>query len=209
MSAGIVYILTNAAMPTYIKIGMTQQDDVAVRVKALDNTSLPLPFECYYSARVPDCRRLERTLHFVFGEKRSRGNREFFTVDPNLVKAIIDLVATEEITPSDAEQAITPAQRDAIRETKERAERRTFERLGLPPGTVLRFSKDEDITCTVTSARKVDFEGQEMTLSAAAMIVVRRMGYQWPTVNGFEYWCYEGERLCDMAFPSVQLDLPD
>lgn len=52
MSEGIVYILTNAAMPGYIKIGLTQQNDVALRVKQLDNTSLPLPFECYYSARV-------------------------------------------------------------------------------------------------------------------------------------------------------------
>ena len=88
MSEGIVYILTNAAMPGFIKIGLTQQDDVSLRVKGLDNTSLPLPFECYFSARVPDCRKLERTLHFVFGEKRDRLNREFFTASPDLAKAI-------------------------------------------------------------------------------------------------------------------------
>lgn len=203
MSEGIVYILTNAAMPAYIKVGMTQQDDVAIRVKSLDNTSLPLPFECYYSARVPDCRRLERTLHFVFGEKRARGNREFFTADPDLVKAIIELVAIQNVTPSDAEQAISPAQREAINETRVRAERRTFDRLGLPPGTVLEFAKDPEVRCTVAGARKVDFEGEEMTLSAAAMIVIRRMGYTWPTVNGFDYWRYEGERLSDMVLPSV------
>lgn len=199
MSAGIVYILTNAAMPGYIKIGMTQQDDVAVRVKTLDNTSLPLPFECYFSARVPDCRRLERTLHFVFGEKRARGNREFFTTAPDLVKAIIELVAIEDITPTDAEQSISPAQREAIEETRARAERRTFERLGLAPGTTLTFAKDPDVTCAVVGPRKVEFEGEEMTLSGAAMIVIRRMGYTWPTVNGFEYWCHDGERLSDMA----------
>lgn len=201
MSAGIVYILTNAAMPGYIKIGLTQQDDVAARVKGLDNTSLPLPFECYFSARVPDCRRLERTLHFVFGDKRARGNREFFTANPDLVKAIIELVALEEVTPTDAEQSISPAQREAIEETKARAERRTFERLGLAPGTVLQFSKDSEVTCSVAGPRKVHFEGAEMTLSAAAMIVIRRMGYTWPTVNGFEYWCFDGERLSDMALP--------
>lgn len=206
MSAGIVYILTNAAMPGYIKIGMTQQDDVAARVKGLDNTSLPLPFECYFSARVPDCRRLERTLHFVFGDKRARGSREFFTAAPDLVKAIIELVAIEDITPTDAEQSISPAQREAIEETKARAERRTFERLGLPPGTVLTFAKDPDVVCTVAGPRKVTFEGEEMTVSAAAMIVVRRMGYTWPTVNGFEYWCHEGVRLSEMTMPTVDSD---
>lgn len=193
-------------MPGYIKIGLTQQDDVASRVKGLDNTSLPLPFECYFSARVPDCRRLERTLHFVFGDKRARGNREFFTAAPDLVKAIIELVAIEDITPTDAEQSISPAQREAIEETRARAERRTFERLGLPPGAVLTFAKDPDVVCTVAGPRKVTFEGGEMTVSAAAMIVVRRMGYTWPTVNGFEYWCHEGVRLSDMAMPTADSD---
>ena len=75
MSEGFVYVLTNAAMPGYVKIGLTQQDDVADRVRQLDNTSTPLPFEVYYAAKVPDCRKLERTLHFVFGEKRARLNR--------------------------------------------------------------------------------------------------------------------------------------
>jgi hypothetical protein len=30
LSQGIVYILTNAAMPGFIKIGLTQQDDVSL-----------------------------------------------------------------------------------------------------------------------------------------------------------------------------------
>jgi hypothetical protein len=87
---GIVYILTNEAMPSYVKLGLTRQSDVAERVRGLDNTSIPVPFECYFAAEVPDCGKLERTLHFVFGEKRARRNREFFIIDPDLAKAIID-----------------------------------------------------------------------------------------------------------------------
>ncbi len=49
---GIVYIFTNEAMPGYVKIGMTQADDVAARLKQLDTTAVPLPFECRYAARV-------------------------------------------------------------------------------------------------------------------------------------------------------------
>src|SRR3712207_300397 len=101
-------------MPGYVKIGLTRGEAIEDRLKTLDNTSLPLPFECFYAARVPDCRRLERTLHFVFGEKRARANREFFTADPNLAKAIIELVAIEDATPTDVEQHISVEARQAI-----------------------------------------------------------------------------------------------
>jgi hypothetical protein len=38
MTAGIVYVLTNAAMPGYVKIGLTRRSDVGERVRQLDNT---------------------------------------------------------------------------------------------------------------------------------------------------------------------------
>lgn len=199
MSAGIVYILTNAAMPGYIKIGLTQQDDVASRVKQLDNTSLPLPFECYYSASVPDCRRLERTLHFVFGEKRARLNREFFTASPDLVKAIIELVAIREVTLSDAEQDISPKER---REIDAEQQRRTLGKLGIEPGSVLTFLKDPEVTCEVHDSKKVLFRGEVVSLSRAALIAIHDMGFEWPTANGFEYWTYGGAKLSEMPFAS-------
>lgn len=196
MSEGFVYILTNAAMPGYIKIGLTQHDELSARLKQLDNTSTPLPFEVYYAARVPDCRRLERTLHFVFGEKRTRLNREFFTAQPDLVKAIIELVAITEEPVTDRVQDITPEQRTAIEAVKgARAERLTLERLGLKPGTTLTFIKDPTVTCTVAGPRTVLFRGTEQTLSAAALIVVREMGYNWPSVRGADYWLYGDVKL--------------
>jgi hypothetical protein len=204
MSEGYVYVLTNAAMPGYVKIGLTRQDDVATRVRQLDNTSIPLPFECYFAARVPDCTKLERTLHFVFGEKRVRGNREFFTAQPDLAKAIIELVAIEDVSPTDAEQAISSEQRSAINETKARAERRSFSRLGLTPGAILTFTKDPGITCEVAGDRTVLFEGSEMSVSGAAMIVIRRMGYNWTSVPGFDYWEHDGVKLCNMAPVEVE-----
>ena len=76
-----VYILTNEAMPGYIKIGLTE-NLVSERVVQLDNTSVALPFQCYYAARVEDNRRIERALHTAFGDFRVRPNREFFKMDP-------------------------------------------------------------------------------------------------------------------------------
>ena len=194
--AGFVYILKNEAMPGYIKIGLSQQNDIQLRLKQLDNTSTPLPFECVYAARVPDCRSLERTLHFVFGEKRTRSNREFFRADPDVVKAVIQLVEIDEETPTDAEQAITPDEREAIEEVKiARAEPITFERLGLTVGTVLTFTKEPTITCEVAGTRSVLFRVEVMSHSAAALIAIREMGYDWRRVSGSEYWAHEGVKL--------------
>jgi hypothetical protein len=197
MSAGIVYILTNAAMPGYVKIGLTQQDDVGDRVRQLDNTSIPVPFECYFAAHVPDCRKIERTLHFVFGERRARRNREFFTIDPDLAKAIIELVAVDEVALSDAEQSIDTVERQEIDQLRKRREIRTFSSMDIPVGSTLTFIKDDTITCTVSGSRKVNFRGQELSPSAAALIVIHEMGYDWPAISGMGYWAYQGIKIGD------------
>jgi T5orf172 domain len=203
MSEGIVYILKNEAMPGYVKIGLTQQNDVADRVKQLDNTSVPVAFELFFAARVPDCRKAERTLHFVFGEKRARNNREFFTIDPNLAKAIIELVSIDELALSDADQAIDQSERKEIEKLK-RKKVRTFDSLNIPIGETLTFVKDEEITCTVAGSRKVIFRDQEISASAAALKVIHGMGYTWPAVSGMEYWAYKGIRLTDIGTPDVE-----
>ncbi len=203
---GIVYILTNESMPGYVKIGLTKGNTIHERMRSLDNTSTPLPFECFYAARVPDCRKLERTLHFVFGEKRTRTGREFFTIEPNLAKAIIELVATADATPGDAEQLITRQERQAIEEVKAtKAKKRTLASVGIVPGDVLDFSKDASKTATVVSDRKVRLndeqgvpEGPEHSVSPAALILIRAMGYNWSNVSGFDYWRHNGKLLRDL-----------
>lgn len=199
MDSGIVYILTNEAMPGYVKIGLTRATDMSQRLGQLDNTSLPVPFECYYAARVPDCAKLERTLHFVFGEHRARKNREFFRVRPDLAKAIIQLVAIEEVTLSDAEQQIDPESRGQIEQIRRRRANRTFEELNVPIGATLTFAKDQTITCEVSTPRSVIFQGQSMSVTAAALTAIRSMGYDWRHCNGWEYWEYQGRALASIG----------
>ena len=197
---GFVYLLTNAAMPNFVKIGLTRKDDVTGRVRDLDTTSMPLPFEIAYHARVPHCAKLERVLHKVFADKRVRHNREFFTANPDLARLIIDLVKIDDLAVSDADQGITPEQRTNIEEAKVRqAPRLTFERLGLVAGTILTASKSAALTCQVASATKVMFEGELMSPSGAALKALHQLGYTWPAVSGYDFWTYDGVKLTTLA----------
>ena len=45
-SKGIVYVLTNAAMPGLVKIGKTAQKDLNKRLEQLYGTGVPVPFDC-------------------------------------------------------------------------------------------------------------------------------------------------------------------
>lgn len=62
----IVYVLSNAAMPGLIKIGMTQNDHTQTRINQLYTTGVPVPFKCEYACVVEDCRIVERALHTPF-----------------------------------------------------------------------------------------------------------------------------------------------
>ena len=49
-SEGIVYVLTNPAIPGMVKIGKTSRG-MNARLNELYSTGVPLPFECAYAAR--------------------------------------------------------------------------------------------------------------------------------------------------------------
>ncbi len=62
----IIYILTNEAMPGYVKIGKTTTS-LEQRIKELSSsTSIPLPFTCFYACTVRNCDFVERQLHEAF-----------------------------------------------------------------------------------------------------------------------------------------------
>ncbi|MBT4763384.1 GIY-YIG nuclease family protein, partial [Candidatus Woesearchaeota archaeon] len=46
----IVYVLINPSIPDIVKIGMTS--DLTTRMRSLYNSSVPVPFECYFACTV-------------------------------------------------------------------------------------------------------------------------------------------------------------
>ncbi len=57
------------------------------------------------------------------------------------------------------------------------------------------LSRDEDITATVIDNGNVDFKGEKMSLSAAALKALHSLGYTTISASGPGYWMFEGELL--------------
>ncbi len=194
--AEIVYVLTNEAMDGLVKIGRTTTS-VEQRIKELDNTSIPLPFQCFFAGEVADCAYVEAHLHKAFADKRVRNNREFFRVDANQVRAAIMIANPKDVTPRndvvvDASD-VQALQKAAV--AQDRRSRLKFTELGIPVGATLVFVKDEAVTCTVVANGEVDFQNQIMSPSNAALLAVQKLGYTWAAVSGSDYWKYEDETL--------------
>lgn len=182
----IIYILINEAMPGYIKIGRT--NDINRRIKDLDWTNMPLPFQCFYAARVKNVNFVESQIHDAFADNRVRSNREFFKMNPERVVAIIKLVEIENVTPSQNLE-----DQPEVKEELEKiyTKRFNFEAFKIPIGAELIFTRDKNIKAKVVANSNIEINGQIKSLSRAAQEALR---VNYP-VQGPIYWIYEDETL--------------
>ena len=203
----IVYILVNESMPGYIKIGRTSTS-VEQRMRELDKTSVPLPFQCYYAARVEDDQTLERTLHAAFGDHRVRQSREFFKLDPYKARVVIELLAIEDVTPrsdvfEDEESEI------AVQQATSNTGRYNFSENGIPVGAVLEYVSDRSITCTVNDESSVLFSGQVVSPSRAAVLANTQRGGTATALSGTISWLYRGETLFSIREQQISSGIED
>lgn len=77
---GYVYILSNPAMEGLLKIGRSKSG-AQVRMRQLESTGVPLPFELVFEVYCHDCVMAERDAHDSLSEFRENYRREFFRVD--------------------------------------------------------------------------------------------------------------------------------
>jgi len=187
----IVYVLINEAMPGYVKIGLTT--DLEQRIRSLDTTSVPLPFECFYACTVTDSRFVERQLHDAFLDHRVRSNREFFEVSPERVVSALKLAEIEDITPK-SDYVETKEDQKALNEARERRAMFNFQMVDIPINAKIQFIDDPTKVATVTSYQgqhTITYEGVVTSPSAVAQNI---RGTSYP-LQGTLYWMYDGETL--------------
>ena len=192
----IVYILTNEYMPGLVKIGKTN-NDVEDRMRSLYSTGVPIPFECIYAAEVESADKIEKVMHTAYGDSRVNDNREFFRISPEAARAILAELAIKEVTPS---ELFVESNEDKVAVNKARKIREAFnfDMVGIKPGEMLTFSRDDSITAQVVDSRSIKFRDEVQSLSRSALIIMNEMGYKWDRIAGPFYWKYQGEILDDI-----------
>lgn len=191
---GIVYVLTNPAFDSYVKVGRTI--DLEQRLRQLDNTSVPLPFRCVYAVEVEDDVTVERLVHQAFADVRVRSTREFFEIDAQRVISALKLTFGRDVTPR-SDIAVDAEGIEALERTVAKRKQYSFADAHVAVGDILTYARDESVTATVVADKKIEFEGEVTSLSKAALTMLHRQGYKWQQANGWAYWMKDGETLSE------------
>lgn len=199
---GIVYVLTNEAMPGMVKIGMTNRNDMKSRLNELYTTGVPLPFTCEYACRVPKARlqAIEKALHAAFAPDRVNASREFFRISKDqvipILKAFNDLQDITEQVEQQIGETLTEEDRMALNKAKsiKRRPPLNYLQMGLQVGQELVYVENPDITCTIIGERKVLYNDEETSLTKITTALKGATQSIQPT--GF--WTANGRNLLDI-----------
>ena len=200
MEYGIVYLLSNPCMPGLVKIGMTKQEDLEKRMKELYTTGVPVAFKCEFACRVnnKDCAKIEKALHTAFEPQRINKNREFFRINVEQAKAILELFHHTDVTEDVSEEIENDlTEEDKAASSKAQAKRPplNYYEMGIHQGDILKWKDDPSITVKVISDRKVSYNGEEVSISALS---AQLKGYKVKHIQPTPHWLYEDRLLSEI-----------
>lgn len=208
---GVIYILTNPSFPDYVKIGYA--DDIEKRLKQLNRSEcVPFAFRVYatyeFNSRLSDLKihsiidKLNPDLRSIDEFNGQKRVREFYAMRPEEAFAILEAMAEIHdckdkltlIKPNAAEAEEEKLAQEIDTENHEKAENFSFLKCQIPVGAEIEYYDNPDIKCKVVSDRKVEYQGKEMSLTAAAKII---SGKKY-SIAGPKFFKYKGEWLNDI-----------
>lgn len=228
MSKGIVYILTNPCLAGWVKIGMTERDDIEKRLKELNTPSnLPLSYRCYATYEVENPLVVEKSIHSLIDRvdnslhaREQLGNgkireREFFRISPETAYGIFSDIATlrgdrsclRPYAPTQEQE-----QEEELAENKVKRGNNSFKLLGIAVGDKLSFLLDDSVTAKVINNKnKVDYNGEIYTVTALAIkLLVEKHGWSENThANGWRYFVKDGITLSELRDQVEVIDSDD
>ena len=209
---GVIYILTNPSFPDYVKIGYA--DDIERRLQQLNRSEcIPFAFRVYatyeVNSRLSDLKihsiidKLNPNLRSIDNFNGQKRVREFYAMSAEDAYSILEAIAeihgcTDKlklINPNEAEIKAEETAEEVKKESRTRSAKITFSEWEIPVGAELEYYADKNITCTVVDDRKVNFNGEIMSLTGAAKIVLGKT----TGIAGPRYFKYKGAWLWDIV----------
>ena len=200
---GIIYILTNPAMPGIVKIGKTARE-IETRLSELYSTGVPVPFECVFAGKVSDIDKVEKAFHLAFAPYRINPKREFFHIEAEQAIAMLELMTTEDVTPALQKEAdeVDIESKEASRKLKARRPSYNFLEMGIPIGSILNFTQLPQESVEVANERRVSFKGEIISLTA---VTKELLNVNYRIAPG-PYWTYQGKVLKDIYNETYEMN---
>jgi len=217
VAKGIVYILTNPCLDGWVKIGMTERNDVERRLQELNKpANIPLSYRCYATYEVENPLEVEKRIHSIIDgidnslhAREQLGNgrvreREFFRITPETAYGILrDIAVLRNDAGSLTILAPTTeqAQEEVIAETRPRRSNNSFKLLGIPIGAEIVFLCDDAIIAKVADNQNtVEYENKQYSVSGLAhkLLVDTRGWLETSQVNGWRFFTKDGIILSDL-----------
>ena len=213
--SGVIYILTNPSFPDYVKIGYA--DDIEARLDQLNRSEcIPFAFRVYatyeVSNRLVDLKlhnlidQLNPTLRSIETFNGKQRRREFYAMAPEDAYALLEAIAEihgysdrlKRWQMSDAEEKAEETAREITVERRARGANFTFAECSIPVGAVLVNIDDPDIVCRVVDTKRVEYDGDVMSVTAMARLISGKNYITHGPRYLYEHFTYLGARLDDI-----------
>lgn len=193
---GVIYVLSNPALPNLLKIGLVKQYAPGVlkkRINALQAGS-PYPYRVEHAACGEQATEAEKELHLIHSSALldEGGGKEWFKLGLPAAKKTLEKFEGLTVLTDDQLATLTNPVKHAkaARSLKGPSGPSLFEQLGLRVEDALSSGPGGSI-CRVfaLSPSLVKFDGEVMTISSAAY---RLKGYR---ISGARFWRHNGKTL--------------
>ena len=192
MAKGYIYIMTNRCLKDMVKIGYAT--DVEERRKQLSTTALPYEYDVFAIYETPghlEDKKLHKLIDNLNPDLRVTKNREFFVMSPEDAYELLEAIAM--ISGSQDKLQKMKDVNNSAEEAKTKKPAVNFQKCNIPIGAELVFIDDPNVTVTVISERKVQYNNEITSLSAVAGNI---KGY---SVAGPSCFTYNGKLIADIA----------
>lgn len=217
MAKGIVYILTNPCLDGWVKIGMTERNDIEKRLQELNSpTNIPLSYRCYAVYEVENPLEVERRIHSIIDrvddslrarEQLDNGRireREFFKISPETAYGIFKDIASlrgdtnklKLYTPT-----LNQSQEQELAESRTKRSNNSFKLLNIAIGDEIEFLYNDTIKAKVINEKnQIEFKGVSYSVTALARKILKEK-HGWSEnlhVNGWRFFTKDGITLSDL-----------